>query len=346
MAHNPSLVNLVQRVVSAIKIVDDHVLRSKYIRVDVLELEPEFRPVGFDHLDTEARIEDMDGVWLWEEYFEFLLKSWIEGGDGDRLSEAAFNFIIERLSAAASDLDHYGPQLVRAYRRIPSIPETRAGGIERRQTVLNGFLNSAEIALEQWYRHAGILEKRTLRRRRNILGLLKDEATEDVTSSEPLVAPSASRKSQGILPNAIRVLASNGTLIALSFRTTTAAGIVQAYGYWLASETGQPQHGTWNSPDCLSTIQSCIMQLLGLYITVLPALRHRSVRKSYAWWSFALAVLSATSAVLSVVCFFYNPAISQLALFLGSAMQAAIVMQMAFAVDRIVGSEVKENKWE
>lgn len=39
------------------------------------------------------------------------------------------------------------------------------------------------------------------------------------------------------------------------------------------------------------------MELLGLYITILPALRHRGIRKSYAWWSFVLAVLSAISAV-------------------------------------------------
>ena len=150
------------------------------------------------------------------------------------------------------------------------------------------------------------------------------------------------RKGSESLPN----IQSNGTLIAFTFLATMAAAIVQGYSYWLATSEETPQQGTWNSAECYSTIQSCIMQLLGLYITVLPALRHRGVRKSYAWWSFLLGVLSAVSAILSVACFAYSPAFSQLALFLGSGTQATIVMQLVFAMDRVVKQEVKEGKRE
>jgi len=155
MARNQGLAELVKKVVSAIKVVDAHVLKSQYVREEVLGLEVGTRPVGHNYDEPETHLEDMHSVELWEEYFEHLLREWDQDDDGDRLSEAAFNFIIDRLSAAASELDHYGPQLVKAYRRIPSTPEARPEGIERRQTVLNGFLNSAEIALEHWYRHAG-----------------------------------------------------------------------------------------------------------------------------------------------------------------------------------------------
>ncbi|KAK4224041.1 hypothetical protein QBC38DRAFT_371830 [Podospora fimiseda] len=249
MTHNPSLTNLIQRVTSAIRVVDDHVLRSEHIMNDVLQLEPGVQPVGFNHLNPEARIENLEDTEFWEEYFEFLLKEWDDDDDGDRLSEAAFNFNIDRLSAAA--------------------------------------------------------------RRRNIPGLVKDERTEDSASNELLVTPTVSRKLRGILPIVAQVLA--------------------------------PQNRTWKSPEYLSTIQDSVMQLLGLYITLLPALRHQIVRKSYEWWSFAIAALSGTLAVLLMGCYFYSPAVSQLALFLSSAMQAAIVMQMEFAVERVVGSEGKEK---
>jgi len=88
------------------------------------------------------------------------------------------------------------------------------------------------------------------------------------------------------------------------------------------------------------------MQLLGLYVTVLPALRHRHIRKSYTRWSLVLAILGVISAALSIACFVYGPAISQLALFLGSAMQAAIVMQLVWAVDEVVKLELIEDKSE
>jgi len=149
------LLELVTKVVLAIRVVDEHVLRSDYIRYEILRLEAGDRPVGYNYTDPEAHLENSDGIRFWEEYFGHLLKVWDEDDDGDILSEAKFNFIIDRLTTAASTLDYHGSQLVEAYGRIPSIPEARLEGIERRRTVLHGFLNSAEILLEHWYRHAG-----------------------------------------------------------------------------------------------------------------------------------------------------------------------------------------------
>ncbi|KAK1761572.1 hypothetical protein QBC47DRAFT_370428 [Echria macrotheca] len=347
MARNQSLSELLTKVVSAIRVVDEQVLRSDYIRDEILQLQTGDRPVPYNYADPEAHLENSDAIGLWEDYFEHLLKVWDEDDDGDILSEAKFNFIIDRLTAAASTLDHYGQRLGEAYRRIPSIPEARLQGIDRRRTVLNGFLNSAEITLEHWYRHAGLLKERTLRQRRKIPDAKEETVKEsEVISKEQSDSTRQARTPRKILSRAVLVVISNSTLVSLTFIITIAAAIVQAYSYKLATGTGQTQRGTWDSPDCFSTIQSCLMQLLGLYVTVLPALRHRHIRRSYARWSLVLAVLGIISTALSIVCFVYSPAMSQLTLFLGSAIQAAIVMQLVWAVDEVVSLESIEGKRE
>ncbi|KAK3939313.1 hypothetical protein QBC46DRAFT_388141 [Diplogelasinospora grovesii] len=56
-----------------------------------------------------------------------------------------------------------------------------------------------------------------------------------------------------------------------------------------------------------------MMRLLRLYVTVLPALRHRHARKSYARWIMVLAMLGVMSTAVSLACFVCSPAVSRMA---------------------------------
>lgn len=165
MDHNLGLAALVNKVVSAIEGVDDHVLSSHRLSQEVVGPGQSTTPASPEKMrEPEERLEDLRNLKHWEAYFDHLLNEWNEDDDGKTLSEAQFNFIVERLTSFASTLDHYGPQLVRRYLEIPSVPEERIQGVLKRRAVLNSFLNSAEIDLEHWYRHAGKRKIITLRR--------------------------------------------------------------------------------------------------------------------------------------------------------------------------------------
>ena len=59
--------------------------------------------------------------------------------------------MLERLRASATELDLYGLLLVAKYEGVRNVPPRRPHGIKKRMTVLNGFLYSAEVALEAYY---------------------------------------------------------------------------------------------------------------------------------------------------------------------------------------------------
>ncbi|KAI3325702.1 hypothetical protein HD806DRAFT_521218 [Xylariaceae sp. AK1471] len=152
MGRTLGLHDLVREVVGVIQEVDEHVLGSNYIKHDYLDRVMGIKGYVCTYSDPEAHLENFEIIHYWEKYFEFVLQEWNLDVDGERMSESQFNFIIERLTTSASQLDHYGPQLVSMYQDIPNVPEKRIQGIIRRRTVLNGFLNSAEIGLEHYYR--------------------------------------------------------------------------------------------------------------------------------------------------------------------------------------------------
>lgn len=155
MADNPSLQQLVNRVWAAIHQVNEHIDLSEYSRTTWYS-ENATKPLPvFGWTQGEEHFEQLGLVKLWNEYFEWVLGEWDNDEDGERMSEAKLNFIVDRLTSAATQLDEYGPQLVRRYRSISQVPEDRIQGILLRRVVLNGFLNSVEIGLEHWYRSAG-----------------------------------------------------------------------------------------------------------------------------------------------------------------------------------------------
>lgn len=96
---------------------------------------------------AEAYLEDDDSLEFWDQYFEHILQEWDQDVDGDRISEARYNSIVEHLSLQAAALDQYAPRLVKKYREMPNVPERRVQGVLRRHSALNTFLNSADIGL-------------------------------------------------------------------------------------------------------------------------------------------------------------------------------------------------------
>ncbi|KAI0407603.1 hypothetical protein F4802DRAFT_552634 [Xylaria palmicola] len=334
MGHRLSLRDLVGEVIAAIQEVDEHVLASDYIKCDVLDLVPGTEANGYNYTDPEAHFEDFGDIRYWEKYFEFVLREWNQGQHGRRMNESQFNFVIERLTTAASRLDHFGPQLAAMYQGIPKFPQRRIHGIVRRRTVLNSFMNSAEIGLEQHYSSADSSTTRTLRQRWPIPRAgraepLREENDASSNTSRPEAEGIASRN---VPERLISAATTNGALISLTTLATIVSGIIQAYGYSI--ETSNEAMG--QSAEFFNTLQSALMQLLSLYVTMLPAVRHRSVQSSYQKWSWVLAGLGFTSPFLAIGVSPNNPAVGQLVLFLGSAVQSTIILQLIWAMDHMV----------
>ncbi|KAI0426218.1 hypothetical protein F5Y09DRAFT_319463 [Xylaria sp. FL1042] len=339
-----ALRDLVCEVASAIQDVDEQVLSCDYIRHDVIGLkkgtEPigfrplSFEPVSYDYADPEAHFENFDSIRLWEKYFAFVLREWNLDEHGERMSNSELNFIIERLMPSATQLDHYGPLLTAEYGSVPNGPVKRVQGIDRRRTLLNGFLNSAEVALEVYYKKRDV--KPTLRRRRPVVETVTGNSVKQA-DDERISAPVEDEKEISASQNLARSLfigfISNGTLIAFTTLFTIASAILSAYSYSVSILT--PKALSWNSPEFYNTAQSALMQLLSLYVTVLPALRHKSLQSSYNRWSWVLAGLGVVAPIFAVGYFCRGPDVCQLVLFVGSAMQSTIVLQLVWAVDDV-----------
>ncbi|TGJ79276.1 hypothetical protein E0Z10_g9487 [Xylaria hypoxylon] len=261
--HTYSLGDLVREVSNAIQDVDEQVLSSDYIRHEVIGLKKGpsgaaaysgfkpigFEPMSFDYSDPEAHFANYDAIRLWEKYFAFVLREWNLDEHGERMGNSELNFLIERLSASATQLDLYSPLLVAEYAGVRNAP---------------------------W---------------------------------------------------------SNSTLITCVTLCTVASAILSAYGYSVAIQT--PKDATWDSPEFYNMAQNALMQLLGLYVTIVPALRHKNLQTSYHRWSWVLVGLGFIAPFMAIGYFLRGPDASQLVLFMGSAIQSTIILQLIWAVDNI-----------
>ncbi|KAI0513251.1 hypothetical protein F5B22DRAFT_637201 [Xylaria bambusicola] len=344
-----SLGDLVREVSSAIQDVDEQVLSSDYIRHEVIGLKRGpggvtsysgfkpfgFEPVSFDYSDPEAHFANFDAIRLWEKYFAFVLREWNLDEHGERMGNSELNFVIERLSASATQLDHYGPLLVAEYAGVRNAPTRRVQGINKRQTLLNGFLYSAEVALEVYYKKRTCVDVLpTLRQRRPVT---KSNTTEPASESEEIQSSNSeleveeSRRSRKLLRTLFSGFISDSTLITCVTLFTLASAILSAYGFSVAIQT--PKDASWDSPEFYNTAQNALMQLLGLYVTIVPALRHKNLQSSYHRWSWVLAGLSFIAPFVAIGYFLHGPDASQLVLFVGSAIQSTIILQLIWAVD-------------
>ncbi|KAI0115687.1 hypothetical protein GGR51DRAFT_503767 [Nemania sp. FL0031] len=332
--HTQALRDFVREVSSAVEDVDEQVLGSDYIKYNILGLEKGDEPIAFEYSDPEAHFENFDDIRYWQRYFEFILREWNLDQHGERMSNSELNFLIERLTAPAIRLDHYGPLLIAEYGNVPNAPVKRLQGIDKRRTLLNGFLNSAEVALEVYYKKRGV--KPTLRQRRPVAETDATEAVQQSNNTRPPASKQEIQKtssSRRVISKLFQGFISNGTLITFTALFTIASAILSAYGYSVA--IGAPKELGWSSPEFYNTAQGALMQLLSLYVTILPALRHKNLKSSYNRWSRLLASLGVIAPFLAIGYFRRGPDASQLVLFVGSAIQSTIILQLIWGVDDI-----------
>ncbi|KAI1358905.1 hypothetical protein F5Y08DRAFT_332767 [Xylaria arbuscula] len=243
-----------------------------------------FEPVSFDYSDPEDHFANYGAIRLWEKYFVF----------GELMSDSELNFLIERLSAAATQLDHY-------------VARSSWPRINKRRALLNGFLYSAEVTLEIYYKERTYLDVlSSLRQRRPAI---KSNTTMPVQGSDDINSSSSEKRAEETRPSRrfprklFSALISNCSLIAC---------------VTLFTET------SWDSPEFYNTASNALMQLLDLYVTILPALRHKNLQSSYSRWSWGLAVLGII-AFVAIGYFRRGPDASQLVLFVGTAVQSTII---------------------
>lgn len=128
----------------------------------------------------------------------------------------------------------------------------------------------------------------------------------------------------------------NSTLLSLTIFAMLASAISQAYGFSLAINSAESaRRGSYGEPEFFGSISNCIMQLLGLYVTLQPALRQNQPNTAYARWSWVIALAAALTIAASLAIYKYSPDVSQLLGFLGSAMQAGIVLQLVWAMGEV-----------
>ncbi|KAI0533019.1 hypothetical protein GGR58DRAFT_522164 [Xylaria digitata] len=334
--HTYSLGDLVREVSNAIQDADEQVLSSDYIRHEVIGLKKGpggaaaysgfkpigFEPVSFDYSDPEAHFANYDAIRLWEKYFAFVLRERNLDEHGERMGNSELNFLIERLSASATQLDLYGPLLVAEYAGVRNTP---AGRIH------------AEVALEVYYKKRTCVDALpTLRQRRPVTKSNTEESVQEsseIQSSSPEQEIEGTSRRRRFVRRLFSSLISNSTLITCVTLFTVASVILSAYGYSVAIQI--PKDATWDSPKFYSMAQNALMQLLGLYVTIVPALRHKNLQTSYHRWSWVLVDLGFIAPFIAISHFPRGPDASQLVLFVGSAIQSTIILQLIWAVDNI-----------
>jgi hypothetical protein len=86
-------------------------------------------------------------------YFQEVFHEW----DADELSAQRYNYIIERLSQYAAQLDELVPQLEEelARRGYPNSTRPMVTNAVEMQSCLNSFLNSADEGLNYWKHQEG-----------------------------------------------------------------------------------------------------------------------------------------------------------------------------------------------
>jgi hypothetical protein len=113
MSGNDDLKTLLEKTMAVFGAVDKHVMRSHFVRKQVLQFDDDRVSVGFDRNDPEAYLEDDDSLEFWDQDFEHILQEWDQDVDGDQISKARYDSIVERLSLQAAALDQYPPRLLK-----------------------------------------------------------------------------------------------------------------------------------------------------------------------------------------------------------------------------------------
>ena len=106
-----------------------------------------------DMADPRSYLNNVNTVHVWDMYFQDVLRGW----DADEITAQQYNYIIERLSKNAVQLDKLIPQLEKELARSEHLDIARVmitNAVDM-QSCLNSFLNSADDGLNYWKHQQG-----------------------------------------------------------------------------------------------------------------------------------------------------------------------------------------------
>ncbi len=106
-----------------------------------------------DMADPRSYLNSLNTVHVWDMYFQEVLREW----DADEVTAQHYNYIIERLSKNAVQLDKLNPQLGSELARSEHLDIARVlvtNAVDM-QSCLNSFLNSADEGLNYWKHQQG-----------------------------------------------------------------------------------------------------------------------------------------------------------------------------------------------
>lgn len=121
------------------------------------------------------------------------------------------------------------------------------------------------------------------------------------------------------------------SILSVTSLLVIASAVLQTQAFDMTFQTDGRQPGRTTQPDFYAILQSALMQLLGLYTTILPVLRHRTV--TYPWWTWTFAAGSFLCSVSSIGLYFWFAALAPLVAFFGSCLQALMVLQLVWLID-------------
>lgn len=121
------------------------------------------------------------------------------------------------------------------------------------------------------------------------------------------------------------------TVMSMTLLVVVAATFLQTRAFDTSLRANGLSKGETTHPDFFNNLQTVLMQLLGLYTTMIPALKHPIIR--YPWWIWCFAAGSFVCSVSSVGIFFWFAALSPLIAFVGACLQAFITLQLVWLIN-------------
>jgi hypothetical protein len=127
------------------------------------------------------------------------------------------------------------------------------------------------------------------------------------------------------------LLQDKATIISLTCLIGVASGILQTRAFDTSFRTAGKKSGETTDADFFTNLQTTLMQLLGLYTTLIPALKYQYV--TYPFWAWTFAAGSFVCSVVSIGIYFWFAALAPLVAFAGCCLQAFMVLQLVWLID-------------
>jgi hypothetical protein len=129
----------------------------------------------------------------------------------------------------------------------------------------------------------------------------------------------------------LTLLQNKTTIISLTCLIGVASSILQTRAFDTSFRIAGKKSGKTTDADFFTNLQTTLMQLLGLYTTLIPALKYQYV--TYPFWAWIFAAGSFVCSVASIGIYFWFAALAPLVAFAGCCLQAFMVLQLVWLID-------------